>query len=155
MQPGVTEDDVLDEVGLAQLHPDDSGGVSVLLGVGNVISIGPLDCLYELVAHNRLAILKLNPVLDEMLEVTRAVLAPHVQLGAAHVVVGRRRPRDPDRAACRGLPLQPLSVPRRPGALHHGELHVRRLHLGAQLHDRGRLHRPGPRLHRAAGRRWR
>ena len=34
-------------------------------------------------------------------------------------------------------------VLRRPGALHHGGLHARRLHLGAQQHRGGRL--PGPR----------
>ena len=44
--------------------------------------------------------------------------------------------------AGRGLPLQPLPVLRRPGALDHGGLHPRRLHLGAQQHRGGRL--PGP-----------
>ena len=51
----------------------------------------------------------------------------------------------------RGLPLQPQPVLRRPGALDHGGLHRRRLHLGPQRHRGGRL----PRARATPTRPWR
>lgn len=88
MLPGVKADDIVDNAGLAQLAPHDPKGVSLVLGAGNVTSIGVLDTLYEVVAHNRGVILKLNPVLNEMLDAARTTLKPLIDLGAVEVVTG-------------------------------------------------------------------
>ncbi len=52
------------------------------------------------------------------------------------------RPLDHRRPARRGLPLQPQQRVRRPGAVLHGLLHLRRLHLRPQRHQQRGLHRP-------------
>lgn len=80
--------DVLQRAGLAQLNPTELPGTSVVLGAGNITSIAVLDTLYEVFAHNRVVILKLNPVMDEVLEPTRAVLRPLVDAGVVHVISG-------------------------------------------------------------------
>lgn len=87
-QEGVTPERVQRDAGLAQLGDAEPAGISVVLGAGNITSIAVLDTLYELVANNRLVILKLNPVMGEMLESTRAVLKPLIDLGVVRVVAG-------------------------------------------------------------------
>lgn len=88
LQQGVTPEEVHRRAGLGQLGPATLPGTSVVLGAGNITSIAVLDALYELVAHNRVVIVKLNPVLEEMLEPTRAVLRPLIDVGAVRVVSG-------------------------------------------------------------------
>ncbi|WP_233204572.1 aldehyde dehydrogenase family protein [Cryobacterium sp. Y62] len=59
-----------------------------MLGAGNISSIAPLDVLYELVAHNRVSILKLNATFDGLLPVYRAALAPLIDDGLLRIVTG-------------------------------------------------------------------
>jgi aldehyde dehydrogenase (NAD(P)+) len=80
--------DVLRRAGLGQLNPTQLPGTSVVLGAGNITSIAVLDTLYELFAHNRVVILKLNPVMHDMLEPTRSVLRPLVEAGVVYVLSG-------------------------------------------------------------------
>jgi Aldehyde dehydrogenase family len=40
----------------------EGGGVALVLGAGNISSIGPLDVLHQLFIENRVALLKMNPV---------------------------------------------------------------------------------------------
>lgn len=87
-QPGVHPDDVRRNAGLAQLHPELTGGIGVVLGAGNVFSIAPLDTLYELFAHNRVVALKLNPITDPLLPVFEAVFAPMIRLGIVRILSG-------------------------------------------------------------------
>lgn len=88
LKPGVSIDQARSAAGLAQLQPAITHGVSVVLGAGNVTSIAVLDTLYELIAHNRVVILKLNPVMDEMFDAISAVLQPLSELGFVEVVSG-------------------------------------------------------------------
>ncbi|MYY13870.1 aldehyde dehydrogenase family protein [Streptomyces sp. SID4919] len=88
MSPGVTTDEIRDRAGLALRRPKETGGVGVVLGAGNITSIPVLDVLYELYAHNRVVVLKLNPVTDGLLTVFRAVLAPLIDVGAVRVLTG-------------------------------------------------------------------
>lgn len=88
MKPGVDIDTVRSAAGLAQLTPEATRGITVVLGAGNITSIAVLDTLYELIAHNRVVILKLNPVMDEMYDVTRRVLQPLIDVSAVQVVKG-------------------------------------------------------------------
>ncbi|MGW0884733.1 aldehyde dehydrogenase family protein [Streptomyces sp. NPDC002671] len=88
MRPGTSAQEVRERAGLAQRTPTATGGISVVLGAGNITSIPVLDVLYELYAHNRVVLLKLNPITDPMLEVFRTVLAPFIRLGAVRIVTG-------------------------------------------------------------------
>ncbi|MDI2124830.1 aldehyde dehydrogenase family protein [Yinghuangia seranimata] len=88
MPPGVTADEVRERAGLGLRTPDVSGGVGVVLGAGNITSIPVLDVLYELYAHNRVVVLKLNPVTDGLLDVFTAVLAPLIAVDAVRIVTG-------------------------------------------------------------------
>ncbi len=64
MEPGISEDDVLRTMARAyESGPRASDGrVSLVLGAGNVASIGPMDVLYKLFNENQVVLLKMNPV---------------------------------------------------------------------------------------------
>ncbi|MEO6021340.1 MAG: aldehyde dehydrogenase family protein [Knoellia sp.] len=88
MKPGIGESAVRATAGLGALTPKDTGGVGLVLGAGNITSIAPLDVLYELIAHNRVVVLKLNPTMNELLPVYTAAFAPLIELGLLAVVTG-------------------------------------------------------------------
>lgn len=88
LEPGVTKDQAIAAAGLAQHSPDKTNGVGAVLGAGNIMSIAPLDTLYELFAHNRVVALKLNPITDLMLPVFSVVLEPLVEVGALRILTG-------------------------------------------------------------------
>ena len=88
MLPGVDAATMRAEAGLALRHPAKTGGVGVILGAGNITSIPILDVLYELFAHNRVVVLKLNPITDPMLGAFTTALAPLIELGAVRIVTG-------------------------------------------------------------------
>ena len=88
MRPGVTADAVRRHAGLGQRTPTAGGGVGLVLGAGNITSIPPLDVLYELLAHNRVTLLKLNPVTDPLLPVFERAFAPLINDGLLRIVVG-------------------------------------------------------------------
>ena len=87
-EPGVTENEVRRGAGLAQLSPTAPGGVGLVLGAGNVTSIPVLDVMYELLAHNRVAILKVNPTQDALVPVYERALAPLIEPGFLRIVRG-------------------------------------------------------------------
>ncbi|MFC5501571.1 aldehyde dehydrogenase family protein [Lysinimonas soli] len=88
LAPGVTATQARGEAGLGELAPSVSGGVGLVLGAGNITSIPPLDVLYEVVAHNRAVLLKLNPIMQGMLPVYQAALRPLVDAGMLRIVQG-------------------------------------------------------------------
>ena len=88
LRPGVTEEEARADAGLAQLAPTVSGGVGLVLGAGNVTAIPVLDVLYELLAHNRVALLKLNPTTEPLQPVLERALAPLIQPGFLRIVTG-------------------------------------------------------------------
>ena len=61
MQPGVTPATLAASQAVAYRNPD-GGGVALVLGAGNVSSIGPLDALYKLFVENRVVLFKTHPV---------------------------------------------------------------------------------------------
>jgi acyl-CoA reductase-like NAD-dependent aldehyde dehydrogenase len=87
-EPGVTTADARRSAGLAQLTPTRAGGVGLVLGAGNVTSISVLDVLYELLAHNRVVLLKVNPTQDAMVPVYERALAPLIEPGFLRIVRG-------------------------------------------------------------------
>ncbi|MEY2848015.1 MAG: hypothetical protein RI885_680 [Actinomycetota bacterium] len=88
LEPGVTASEAAAAAGLGQLIPTETGGVGLVLGAGNITSIPPLDVLTELFAHNRVAVLKLNPVMDDLLPVYQAALSPLIARGLLRIVTG-------------------------------------------------------------------
>lgn len=86
--PGTTDQRAMLTAGLGALRVGESGGVGLVLGAGNITAIPPLDVLYGLVAGNRSAILKLNPVLADMAGPFEAALAPLVDAGLLRIVQG-------------------------------------------------------------------
>jgi acyl-CoA reductase-like NAD-dependent aldehyde dehydrogenase len=88
LAPGVTAQQAKDRAGLGSLHPEQTDGVGLVLGAGNITSIPPLDVLYELFAHNRVVVLKLNPVMEKMLAVYQTALGPLIKRGVLRIVTG-------------------------------------------------------------------
>ncbi|MEO6533345.1 MAG: aldehyde dehydrogenase family protein [Pseudolysinimonas sp.] len=88
LKPGVSATQARGEAGLGELTPTLSGGVGLVLGAGNITSIPPLDVFYEIVAHNRASLLKLNPIQQGMMKVYQAALAPLVSAGMLRIVQG-------------------------------------------------------------------
>lgn len=88
LEPGVTPRAARSAAGLAQRTPGLSGGVGLVLGAGNVTSIPVLDVLYELLAHNRTALLKVNPTQDSLVPVYKRAFAPLIALGLLRIVRG-------------------------------------------------------------------
>lgn len=88
LQPGITREQAIADAGLAQRNPEQTHGVGAVLGAGNITSITPLDTLYELIAHNRVVALKLNPITDPLLPVLSTVLAPFIEVGAVRILTG-------------------------------------------------------------------
>lgn len=87
-EPGATETEVRAGAGLAQLTPTEPGGVGLVLGAGNVTSIPVLDVMYELLAHNRVSLLKVNPTQDSVVPVFERALAPLIEPGFLRIVRG-------------------------------------------------------------------
>ncbi|MFF9511028.1 aldehyde dehydrogenase family protein [Streptomyces sp. NPDC014724] len=88
MPPRVDADTVRSRAGLGARHPERTAGIGLVLGAGNVTSIAPLDVLYELIAHNRVVVLKINPVLGDLEPVYRRALAPLLEHGVLRIVSG-------------------------------------------------------------------
>ena len=65
-----------------------AGRVALVLGGGNVSSIGPLDAIHKLVVDRQVVVLKLHPVMAHLADVTAAALAPFVAEGVLRIVTG-------------------------------------------------------------------
>ncbi len=88
MPPGATPAEVRAHAGLGARHPERTGGIGLVLGAGNVTAIPTLDVLSELMAHNRVVICALNPVMADMLPVFERAFEPLVVRGLLRFVVG-------------------------------------------------------------------
>ncbi len=88
MPPGVSADRARAQAGLGAKDVGVAGGVGLILGAGNISAIGPLDALYELIAFNRVSILKLNPTFASLLEIYQDAFAPLVEAGVLRIVNG-------------------------------------------------------------------
>lgn len=88
LEPGVTPRAARSAAGLAQRTPQASGGVGLVLGAGNVTAIPVLDVLSELLAHNRVVLLKVNPTQDALVPVYSRALAPLIEPGMVRILRG-------------------------------------------------------------------
>ena len=89
MQPGVTPDNLEDTMAVAYRGDDEpEGRVALVLGAGNVSSIGPMDVLYKLFAENEVCVLKMNPVNEYIGPFVEEAFASFVDAGFLRVVYG-------------------------------------------------------------------
>jgi len=88
LEPGVSEAEARANAGLGARRPGENGGVGLVLGAGNISAIGPLDALYELVAFNRVSLLKLNPTFGGLIGVYQRAFSPLIEAGMLRIVNG-------------------------------------------------------------------
>lgn len=87
-EPGVTAVQARRGAGLGQLDPTRPAEVGLVLGAGNITSIPVLDVLYELLAHNRVCVLKVNPTQDALVPVYERAFAPLIEAGFLRILTG-------------------------------------------------------------------
>lgn len=80
MRPGVTRAGLPETMAVAYAEKNHPGRVALVLGAGNISSIGPLDALYKLLVEDQVVLYKPNPVnayLAPLIEeALRALIAP-------------------------------------------------------------------------------
>lgn len=89
IKPGVPLADV--ERDLARVYRPggkDGGGTALVLGAGNVSSIGPMDALYKLFVHDRVVLLKMNPVNEHAGPHIAEAFEPLIRDGFLRIVYG-------------------------------------------------------------------
>lgn len=89
LQPGVTLEQAEADMGrLYRPGHEPRPGVAVVLGAGNVSSIGPTDALHQLFAHGRVAVLKLNPVNEHLGPHIAEAFQPLIREGYLRIAYG-------------------------------------------------------------------
>jgi hypothetical protein len=88
MPPGVSRTDI--DAGQARAYRDPQGakGLSVVLGAGNVASLGPRDVLSKLFVEGRVVVLKANPVNDYLVPHWERSMRALIDAGVLHIVRG-------------------------------------------------------------------
>lgn len=89
MEPGQTEASTKEGMGWVYKSTwHEPGKVALVLGAGNVSSIGPLDVIYKLFVENQVCVLKMNPVNEYTGPFVEASLKPLVDEGFMRLVYG-------------------------------------------------------------------
>jgi hypothetical protein len=88
MTPGLTEAEVRDTQAEAYAAPRAHAGVSVVLGAGNVASLGPRDVLTKLFVEGKVVVLKANPVNGYLVPYWERALAALIEPGFLRIVSG-------------------------------------------------------------------
>lgn len=88
MEPGVTVESLPSTQAVAYSAAPRRGGVALVLGGGNVSSIGPMDALYKLFAEDRVVLFKTHPVNHYLGPLLAEGLQALVRRGFLRVVQG-------------------------------------------------------------------
>jgi len=88
MKAGMTPADVRKAQGAFYKQAEPKGGVSLVLGAGNVSSIPPMDALYKMFVDGNVCLVKLNPVNEYLGEHLDKAFAPLVEKGYLRFVKG-------------------------------------------------------------------
>ena len=86
--PGVGLDDWEERTARVYRHPPERGKVALVLGAGNVASIGLLDMIHKLYLEAQVCILKFNPVNEYLEPHYRKILAPLIDEGYVRLTRG-------------------------------------------------------------------
>jgi hypothetical protein len=88
MEPGITERDLPDTQAVAYHNPVRQGHVALVLGGGNVSSIGPMDALYKLFVEDQVVAFKTHPVNVYLGPLLESAFQPLIARGFFRVVYG-------------------------------------------------------------------
>ncbi len=88
MQPGLGEREVRERQAWFYDKKEPEGGVSLVLGAGNVASIPPMDALYKMFADGHVCLVKMNPVNEYLAPFLEEAFAPFVDAGYLRFVTG-------------------------------------------------------------------
>ncbi len=88
MRPGVTAESIHETQAVAYREDPPSSGVCLVLGAGNVSSIGPMDTLYKLFVENRVVVYKVHTVNDYLGPLMEEGFARLVDNGFLRLVYG-------------------------------------------------------------------
>ncbi len=88
MNEGVTEAEVRAHQASAYREPLAHCGVSLVLGAGNVASLGPRDVLSKLFVEGKVVLLKANPVNDYLSNFWKRAMAALIEPGYLRIVSG-------------------------------------------------------------------
>jgi acyl-CoA reductase-like NAD-dependent aldehyde dehydrogenase len=88
MEPGVTEQDLPRTQAVVYHAPVRQGRVALVLGAGNVSSIGPMDALYKLFVEDQVVVFKTHPVNVYLGPLMEEAFQPLIDRGFFRVVYG-------------------------------------------------------------------
>jgi hypothetical protein len=88
LQPGISEQKARDEQAGFYSQKSPQGGVSLILGAGNVASIPPTDALYKMFHEGKVCLVKLNPVNEYLGPLYERAFQPLVERGYLRFVYG-------------------------------------------------------------------
>ncbi len=88
MQEDVTPKNLKDTMGVFYKEEAPEGLVALVLGAGNVASIGPLDVVYKLFAEGQVCVLKMNPVNDYLGEFIEESFREFIERGFLELAYG-------------------------------------------------------------------
>jgi len=88
MEPGVTAENLRENVARFYRQPARSGTLALVLGAGNIASIPPLDLLHKLYAEGQVVLLKMNPVNEYLGPLFEEIFAPFVERGFVRFTYG-------------------------------------------------------------------
>jgi acyl-CoA reductase-like NAD-dependent aldehyde dehydrogenase len=89
LQPEVTPATMLDTIAVAYRSATrHAGRVALVLGAGNVSSIGPMDVVYKLFVENRVVVLKMHPINAYLGPLIDRAFQPLVDAGCLRIVYG-------------------------------------------------------------------
>jgi len=91
MEPGVSEVEVKATQAQAYQSPEAHAGVSLVLGAGNVGSLGPRDVLTKLFVEGKVVVLKANPVNDYLVPYWSRAMRALIDGGYLRIVTGGAR----------------------------------------------------------------
>lgn len=88
MEPGVTAENLPETMAVAYHERERPGGVALVLGGGNVSSIGPMDALYKQFVEDRVVLYKTHPTTVHLGPLVEAGFKPLIDRGFLRVVYG-------------------------------------------------------------------
>ncbi|MCC6551472.1 MAG: aldehyde dehydrogenase family protein [Polyangiaceae bacterium] len=88
LRPGATAASAIERQAAFYQEREPEGGVSLVLGAGNVASIPPMDVLHALFVEGRVALLKMSPVNAYLGPILERALAPLVERGLLRIAYG-------------------------------------------------------------------
>lgn len=88
MEPGMTAEGLAGTQAVAYHRAPREGGVGLVLGAGNVSSIGPMDALYKLFVEDLIVLFKTHPINAYLGPLLEEGMRPLVERGFLRVVYG-------------------------------------------------------------------